>query len=63
MYFQRSLIDNSSAYYASASEKLVNRLQLETIDIEPRYIKGLLKGRLELITKVVYALIDIRGNY
>ena len=62
-HFQRSLIDNSSACYASTSEKLVNRLQLETIDIEPRYIKGLLEGRSESITKVAYALIDIRGNH
>jgi len=62
-YFQRSLIDNGSACYASTSEKLVNRLQLETIDIEPRYIEGLLEGRSESITKVAYASIDIGGNH
>lgn len=62
VHLQRTLIDNGNTGYGSASEWLVRKLQLPTLDISPRLIEGIFDGPTEQITKVTYLSLDVGGN-
>ena len=55
------LIDNGSQSYAMINERLVNRLNLPLIDIQPRQVTGVLEGPTEKIEQATYFSLDIGG--